>query len=196
MAKVIIGCEFSGEIRKAFTALGHDAWSCDRLPSDTPGQHYQCDLFDKNGRWHLPRDFDLGIFHPPCTHTAVSGARWFPGKQREQAMAVEFFINCYNAPVKRCAVEHPVSILSTCFRKPDQIIQPWQFGHGEVKATCLWLRNLPFLSPSRIVDGRESRIWRLGPGANRWKERSRTLQGIAQAMADQWGKLLYQKIAS
>lgn len=180
--KVLVGCEFSGTVRDRFAALGHDAWSCDVLPSETPGQHYQGDLRDM-----LDAGWDLGIFHPPCTHLAVSGARWFKGKLDEQAHGLGFAMQIWAAPIDRLALEQPISILSSRWRKPDQIIQPWQFGHGEVKATCLWLRNLPRLVPTDIVDGREPRVHFASPGEDRWKERSRTLEGIATAMAAQWG---------
>ena len=215
---VLIACEFSGAVRDAFTALGHDAWSCDLLPSEgkplgywhpdhyPPGhqlankqQHYQCDVFEllPGGRTYrtmaledqAPK-WDLLIAHPPCTHLAVSGARWFKDKQQDQADAIRFVEKLWNAGVFRIAVENPVSILSTrsILGKPTQIIQPWQFGHGEVKATCLWLKNLPKLVPTNIVSGREARVHKMAPGPDQWKERSRTLAGIAAAMAEQWGK--------
>ena len=186
--RVIVGCEFSGIVRDAFSKLGHDAWSCDLLPSESPGQHIQGDLFGLNGEWIHGR-FDLAIFHPPCTHLSVSGARWFATKQVEQRNAIWFFMACMNAPIDRVAVENPISIMSTRYRKPDQIIQPWMFGHGETKATCLWLQNLPPLKPTNIVAGREARVHRMPPGPDRWKERSRTFNGIAKAMAEQWGNL-------
>lgn len=156
--------------------------SCDLLPSETPGPHYRgdvCDILD--ARW------DLLIAHPPCTHLAVSGARWFKDKQVEQAAALAFVRQLLNAPIRRIALENPISIISSRIRKPDQIIQPWQFGHGETKATCLWLLNLPPLRPTNIVIGREARVHRMPPGPDRWKERSRTFKGVAEAMADQWG---------
>ena len=130
------------------------------------------------------------IAHPPCTHLAVSGARWFKDKVVEQREALEFVRLLLNAPIERIALENPISIISSQVRKPDQIIQPWQYGHGETKATCLWLQNLPKLQPTNIVEGREQRIWKMPPGENRWKERSRTFEGIAQAMAAQWGSLI------
>lgn len=179
--RVLVACEFSGAVRDAFTRRGHDAVSCDLLPSETPGQHHQGDVRDI-----LADGFDLMISHPPCTHLAVSGARWFKDKQVEQAEALEFVRVLLDAPIPRIALENPVSIISSRIRKPDQIIQPWQFGHGETKATCLWLKNLPKLQPTNIVDGRENRVHRMPPGPDRWKERSRTFQGIAQAMAEQW----------
>jgi hypothetical protein len=131
--------------------------------------------------------WDLLIAHPPCTHLAVSGARWFKDKQQEQAEALQFVGWLMGAPVPHIALENPISIISSHIRKPDQIIQPWMFGHGETKATCLWLKNLPKLVPTNIVEGRESRIHKMPPGPDRWKERSRTYEGIAAAMADQWG---------
>lgn len=181
--KVLVACEFSGIVRDAFAREGHDAWSCDLLPSERPGQHLQCDI-----RGVLEQEWDLMIAHPPCTHLAVSGARWFAEKQKEQAQAIEFFMLLANAPIDRIAVENPISIMSTRWRKPDQIIQPWQFGHGETKATCLWLKGLPLLVPTNVVAGREGRVWKLPPSPDRWKERSRTFLGIAEAMAKQWGK--------
>ena len=184
MTKVLIACEYSGTVRDAFIALGHEAMSCDLLPTDKPGPHYQGDVFDIiNDGW------DLMIAHPPCTHLAVSGARWFKDKQEEQKEAIDFFMKLINAPIPRIAVENPISIMSTRYRKPDQIIQPWQYGHGETKATCLWLKGLPVLEPTNIVEGREQRIHNLPPSADRWKIRSTTFQGIADAMAQQWGNV-------
>jgi site-specific DNA-cytosine methylase len=182
--RVLVACEFSGVVRDAFARRGHDAWSCDLLPTETPGQHIQGDVRDLD----LSR-FDLMIAHPPCTHLAVSGARWFVEKQREQAEALEFVRWLLDAPVPRIALENPVSIISSRIRRPDQIIQPWMFGHGETKATCLWLKNLPPLWPSQMVAGREARIHRLPPSPDRWRERSRTYSGIAEAMAAQWGRV-------
>jgi len=183
MFRVLVACEYSGRVRDAFAAKGWDAWSCDLLPSEnTNGNHYQGPVQEL-----LCQHWDLMIAHPPCTHLAVSGARWFKDKQPEQAEALEFVRLLLNAPIERIALENPVSIISSRIRKPDQIIQPWQFGHGETKATCLWLKNLPKLQPTEIVDGRENKVHRMPPGPNRWKERSRTYQGIANAMAEQWG---------
>lgn len=182
--KVLIGCEFSGVVRRAFREMGHDAWSCDLLPADDDSPyHIQADVLSI-----LDHDWHLAIFHPPCTHLAVSGARWFRDKQVEQAEALQFVRDLMDTPISRIAIENPVSIISSRIRKPDQIIQPWQFGHGETKKTCLWLKNLPLLVPTDVVDGREARVHRMPPGPDRWKERSRTFQGIADAMADQWGK--------
>lgn len=182
--KILIACEYSGTVREAFSKLGHDAWSCDILATEIPGNHLQCDV-----REILGDGWDMMIAHPPCTHLAVSGARWFKDKKVEQAEALEFVRLLLDAPIQRIALENPISIISSHIRKPDQIIQPWQFGHGETKATCLWLKNLPKLQPTNIVEGREQRIWKMPPGENRWKERSRTFEGIAQAMANQWGNV-------
>jgi len=180
--KVLIACEYSGTVRDAFMRRGHDAISCDLLPTDAPGPHYQGSVLDI-----IDQGFDLMIAHPPCTHLAVSGARWFKDKQQEQAEALEFVRALLNAPVPRIALENPVSIISSRIRKPDQCIQPWQFGHGETKKTCLWLKGLPPLTPTNIVEGREQRVWKLPPSADRWKIRSKTFAGIAEAMAEQWG---------
>ena len=182
--KILIACEYSGTVREAFSKLGHDAWSCDILETEIPGNHLQCDV-----REILGDGWDMMIAHPPCTHLAVSGARWFKDKKVEQAEALEFVRLLLAAPIKRIALENPISIISSHIRKPDQIIQPWQFGHGETKATCLWLQNLPKLQPTNIVEGREQRIWKMPPGENRWQERSRTFEGIAQAVANQWGNV-------
>lgn len=183
--RVLIACEFSGVVRDAFAARGHDAWSCDLLPSEKPGQHIQEDAYYV--AHYLGFKWDLMIAHPPCTHLAVSGARWFKEKQQEQEDAILFFMSLATAPIPMICIENPVSIMSTKWKKPTQIIHPWQFGHGETKSTCLWLKGLPKLKPTNIVEGREQRIWKMPPGPNRAKERSRTFQGIAEAMADQWG---------
>jgi hypothetical protein len=180
--RVLVGCEFSGVVREAFKAKGHDAWSCDLLPTEIPGQHYQGDVFDLN-----MEHWDLMIAHPPCTHLAVSGARWFKDKLLEQDAALHFVRRLLAWPIDHIALENPISIISSRIRKPDQILQPWQYGHGETKATCLWLKNLPKLVPTKIVDGRVPRVHHASPGPDRWKERSRTLSGIAEAMAEQWG---------
>ena len=180
--RVLVACEYSGVVRNAFLAAGHDAMSCDLLPTDAPGPHWQGDVRDVLG-W----DWDLMIAHPPCTHLAVSGARWFKDKQVEQAQALDFVRLLLDAPIPRIALENPVSIISSRIRKPDQIIQPWQFGHGETKATCLWIKGLPLLQSTCVVDGRDARVHRMSPSPNRWKERSRTYTGIAAAMAAQWG---------
>jgi len=191
--KVLIACEYSGRVRDAFIAAGHDAMSCDLLPSESPGPHYQGDVRDI-----LDEQWELMIAHPPCTHLAVSGARWFKDKQKEQAEALDFVKLLMNAPIEKIALENPVSIISSRIRKPDQIIQPWQFGHPEAKATCLWLKNLPLLKPTNVLPLPSSGRWanqtpsgqnKLGPSEDRWKLRSATYQGIAQAMADQWGMI-------
>ena len=180
--RVLVACEYSGIVRDAFIALGHDAISCDLLPTELPGAHYQGNVFDIiNHQW------DLMIAHPPCTHLAVSGSRWFKDKVKEQAEGLAFVQSLMNANTPRIAIENPISVISSAIRKPDQIIQPWQFGHGETKATCLWLKGLPKLRPTCIAPGREARVHKLPPSPDRWKERSRTYTGIAEAMALQWG---------
>ena len=181
---MLVACEYSGTVRDAFLRCGHQAMSCDLLPTDVPGPHYQGDVRDVIGQ-----GWDLMIAHPPCTHLAVSGARYFYKKQKEQAEALEFVRYLMDAPIARIALENPISVISSQIRKPDQIVQPWQFGHGETKATCLWLKNLPKLVPTNVVEGREQRIWLLPPSKDRWKIRSKTFQGIADAMAFQWGRL-------
>lgn len=180
--RVLIACEFSGVVRDAFIALGHDAVSCDLLPSELPGPHIQEDVLTV-----LRDGWDLMISHPPCTHLAVSGARWFKGKEREQAKALAFVQELLDAPIPQIALENPVSVISSRIRIPDQIIQSRMFGHGEVKATCLWLKSLPNLRRTDMVTGRRPLVHRASPGPDRWKERSRTLRGIAAAMANQWG---------
>lgn len=181
--KVLVACEFSGVVRDAFIRKGHYAVSCDFLPSESDfGPHYKGDVFDIIGD-----EWDLMIAHPPCTHLAVSGARWFKDKKEEQQEALDFVRKLLAAPIEKIALENPISIISSRIRKPDQIVQPWMFGHGEMKATCLWLKNLRPLVPTNIVDGREARIHRLPPSEDRWKLRSITYSGIAEAMADQWG---------
>jgi site-specific DNA-cytosine methylase len=181
----LIACEFSGIVRKEFEDLGHNACSCDLIDTEIPGWHYKGDIRDLLclGIW------DILIAFPPCTDLAVSGARWFKEKQQGQIEALEFVRLLMNAPIPRKAIENPIGVISTRIRRPDQIIQPWQFGHGETKATCLWLENLPLLTPTNIVSGRKSRVWREPPNPNRWKNRSRTYTGIAQAMATQWSNL-------
>lgn len=180
--RVLVACEFSGTVRDAFISKGHDAMSCDFLPTDKPGPHYQGDVLDL-----LYEDWDLMIAHPPCTYLAVSGARHFKNRLPEQKAALMFVEELLYAPIKRIALENPVGVISTRIRSPDQIIQPWQFGHGETKTTCLWLKNLPKLKSADVVDGRNNRIHRLPPSEDRWKIRSKTYQGIAEAMAEQWG---------
>lgn len=182
MLNVLVACEYSGRVRDAFAAHGHFAVSCDLLPTESPGIHYRGDVFDI-----IPLGWDLMIAHPPCTHLTVSGSRWFKNKVVEQQEALEFVRRLLDAPIPRIALENPVSVISSKIRKPDQIIQPWQFGHGETKATCLWLKGLPKLIPTNIVEGREAKVHRMPPGPDRWKDRSRTYPGIAEAMASQWG---------
>jgi hypothetical protein len=184
--KVLIACEYSGAVRDAFTKLGHDAMSCDLLPTESEGKHYQGDVRDV-----LDYPWDLMIAHPPCTHLSVSGARHFKAKRLDgrQQSAVSFFLALSKADIPKIAIENPVCIMSSLWRKPDQTIQPWQYGHGETKATCLWLKGLPTLEPTNIVEGREARIHKMPPGPNRWKERSKTFTGIANAMAEQWGNI-------
>lgn len=189
--KVLIACEYSGTVRDAFIKLGHNAMSCDILPSDTPGPHYQGDIFDIiNDGW------DLAICHPPCTDLAVSGAWKFKEKIADgrQQRALDFVQKLMDAPIPRICIENPVSVISSKIRKPDQIIQPWQFGHGETKTTCLWLKNLPKLIPTNIVEGRAGNILAMAPSADRWKKRSKTYQGIADAIALQWGGNILESI--
>jgi hypothetical protein len=180
--RILIACEYSGRVRDAFIAKGHDAVSCDILPTETPGPHLKCDV-----RLVLDDGWDMMVAHPPCTHLAVSGARWFSEKADEQRDAIDFFMTLANAPIPKIAIENPVCIMATKWRKPDQYIQPWQFGHGETKKTALWLKNLPPLISTNIVDGRAGRILGMSPSEDRWKLRSLTYQGIADAMAQQWG---------
>ena len=185
--RVLIACEYSGRVRDAFIALGHEAISCDLLPTDADGPHYQGSLFDV-----IDYPWDLMIAHPPCTDLAVSGSRHFEAKKKDgrQYASVAFFMQLVRRSdhIPMTAIENPVCIMSSLYRKPDQIIQPWQFGHGETKATCLWLKGLPLLEPTNIVDGRENRVHRMPPSADRWKLRSTTYQGIADAMASQWAQ--------
>lgn len=200
--KVLVACEESQEVCKAFRERGHEAYSADLqdCSGGRPEWHIMgdclplldgdCNFFTRGGCWvHIDGNWDLIIAHPPCTHLAVSGARWFPEKQRDfrQQKAVVLFMQMMLANAPRVAVENPVGIMSNCYRKPDQIIQPWMFGHGETKATCLWLKGLPKLRPTNIVQGREQRIWKMPPSPDRAKMRSRTFSGIARAMAEQWG---------
>lgn len=192
--RVLIGCESSGTVRDAFIAEGFDAWSCDLLPTDSPGPHLQCDVISLFNQY-----WDCAIFHPPCTHLAVSGARYFKFKQKEQTEALDFVRWLLDAPIPHVALENPISIISSRIRKPDQIIQPWMFGHPESKSTCLWLRGLPELVPTQILSKPDCGYWdnqtpsgqnKLGPSPDRWKLRSKTYAGIAQAMAVQWGSFL------
>jgi len=180
--RVLVACEFSGIVRQAFERRGHDAWSCDLLPAEDGRLfHIQGDVLELLGD-----GWDLMVAHPPCTYLARSGARWHRGSAA-QAEAVRFVRALYDAPIERVAIENPIGMLSSLWRKSDQIVHPWWFGHGEVKATALWLRGLPPLVPTRIVKGRAPRVHYAAPGPNRWKERSRTLPGLARAMAEQWG---------
>lgn len=185
--RVLVACEYSGRVRQAFRERGHDAWSCDLYEPAEDGSPWH--RAGDAGRIAYEGGWDLMIAHPPCTHLAVSGSRWFKDKREQQEEALEFVRELMAAPIARIAIENPISVISSRIRKPDQIIQPWQFGHGETKATCLWIKGLPKLTPTNVVDGREARVHRMPPGPNRWKERSRTFQGIADAMADQWGAL-------
>ena len=181
--RVLVACEFSGVVRQSFIAAGHRAISCDLLPAEDGSlNHWQGDVCR-----YLGEGWDLMIAHPPCTYLAVSGARWWKGRQQEQAAALDFVRELMHAPIPKICIENPVSKISTAIRKPDQYIQPWMFGHGETKKTGLWLKGLPLLEPTDIVEGRESRIHRMPPSKDRWRERSRTLPGIAKAMAEQWG---------
>lgn len=181
---VLVACEFSGIVRDAFIRKGHNAWSCDLLPSDSDNStHIQGDVLNLL-EWGK---FDLMIAFPPCTHLCVSGARWWIDCIPETQDALNFVWKLMNCKIPKIAIENPIGLISTCIRKPDQIIQPWWFGHGETKSTCLWLKNLSKLKPTNIVEGREPRVHWASPGKDRWKERSRTLQGIADAMVEQWG---------
>ena len=182
--KILVACEYSGIVRDAFIAKGHDAWSCDILPTESPGNHYQGDVLE-----HLDRGWDLMIAHPPCTHLAVSGARWFTEGKKPWSLQedeLDFVRKLLDAPIDKIALENPISVISTKIKKPKQIIQPYQFGHGERKSICLWLNNLPKLKATNNVDGREQRIWKMPPSKNRSKLRSLFYTGIAEAMADQW----------
>jgi len=192
--KILVACEYSGIVRDAFLERGHDAVSCDILPSERAGPHIKDDVLNvinQGSTTEVPRKYpvswDMMIAFPPCTHICVSGARWFAGKQTEQKEAVSFFMALVNAPVPKICIENPVGIMSTVYHKPDQYIQPWQYGHGETKKTGLWLKNLPLLQPTNIVPGRLDRIHKMAPSYTRGLERSRTYLGIARAMANQWG---------
>lgn len=192
--RVLVACESSGVVRDAFIRHGHDAYSCDLLPTDTRGPHFECDAREM---LHADWEWDLVIAHPPCTYIAVSGARWMkdnPDRAAAAEDALGFFLACLNAPAKMVCVENPVSAASSRIRKPDQIIQPWQYGHEETKTTCLWLRNLPKLRRTRVVTKRDGNLTpsgqnKLGPSVDRWKLRAKTYAGIAEAMATQWGRV-------
>jgi hypothetical protein len=198
--RVLVACEYSGAVRRAFRALGHDAWSCDLLQSEDDDEFHV--VGDVKPLLELP--WDLMVAHPPCTFLAVSGARWlynddgsrYEPRWRMRDEALDFVRLLMAAPIQRIAIENPVSVISSEIRKPDQIIHPWQFGHGETKATCLWLKNLPKLVPTNIVDGRETRVHKMPPGPDRWKERSRTYQGIADAIAAQWSQAVQRELAA
>jgi site-specific DNA-cytosine methylase len=186
--KILIACEESQAVTNEFRLLGHEAYSCDVLPCS--GGHSEYHL-QQDVTSLLTEEWDIVIAFPPCTHLSVSGARWFPEKIADgrQQEGIDFFMLFANSSCPKVAIENPIGIMSTKWRKPDQIIQPWQFGHGEVKATCLWLKGLPLLRPTLIVNGREARIWTMGPSPERAKLRSKTYTGIARAMANQWGAL-------
>lgn len=187
VARVLVACEFTGTVRDAFASRGFDAWSCDLEPSETPGQHIEDDALNVIHRGH----WDLLIAHPPCTDLAISGARWFAEKGDRQEFALALVQELMAAPIRRIAIENPVSIISSRLRKPNQIIQPWWFGHAETKTTCLWLKNLPQLKATNpVFDWDTRRIHMMPESANRGRERSRTYAGVATAMAEQWGKLL------
>lgn len=202
--RVLVACEYSGRVRQAFRDLGHEAWSCDLYEPAEDGSPWH--RAGDAGRIAYEGGWDLMIAHPPCTHLAVSGSRWFKDKEQEQAEALDFVRLLMAAPIPRICIENPVSVISSRIRKPDQVIQPWMFGHGETKATCLWLKNLPLLVPTHKEGAdlfteeapkeREQRIWKLPPSPTRWKERSRTFEGIARAMAAQWGPLLTGRAAA
>ena len=205
--RVLVACEFSGAVRDAFARLGHDAWSCDLLPTETPGNHYQGSVLDIiGGGW------DLMIAHPPCTYLTLTGNKWFkpefadrfPNRHQQRQEAVDFFMLLANADIPKIAIENPIGVMSRIYRKPNQIIQPYEYGHETTKATCLWLRGLPNLKPTNIVSKGEVVISKTGNRMSRWyyetsklplkggiraKARSVTFQGIADAMADQWGRM-------
>ena len=198
LVKVLIACEFSGTVREAFAKLGHDAWSCDLEPTEMPGNHYQGDVIDI-----LADGWDLMIAHPPCTHLAVSGARHFKQKRKDgrQQQGIDLFMQMINAPIPKIAVENPVGIMSTIYQKPNQIIEPYEYGHNCTKKTCLWLKELPLLKPTNIVDKGDVWVAKSGKRMSQWyydssclppkereKMRNKTFQGIADAMANQWGK--------
>ncbi len=209
--KILVGCEFTGIVRDAFKKIGHDAWSCDLLPTEIPGQHIQDDVLK-----HLNEGWDMMVAHPPCTYLAVSGMNWYyhpedrqlpkeqrrphplyPNRRDDQKKAIEFFMALINAPIDKIVLENPIGIMSTKYRKPDQIIHPYMFGHEASKPTCLWLKGLPTLIPTNIVSKGEFKTcksgkrgaawnWWLPRTSDRWKVRSRTFQGIADAMSNQW----------
>lgn len=190
MARILVACEFSGVVRDAFIARGHDAWSCDLLPTERPGPHIVGNVF-----LLLEDGWDLMIAHPPCTYLTRAGDRWYRDSPQRRD-AVWDVIRLSIAPIPRIAIENPRGALSSRWRRPDQVLQPWMFGEGEVKATCLWLKNLPPLMATAVVEGREPRVHHAAPGPDRWKVRSRTLPGLAAAFADQWGSLDQQRAAA
>jgi len=190
--RVLVACEYSGTVRDAFSALGHDAWSCDLLPTESPGMHYQSDVLDviRDTQW------DLMVAHPPCTYLSSSGLHWnkrTPGREQKTTDAIAFVRALMNAPIQRIAIENPIGRISTAIRKPDQIIQPWMFGEDASKSTCLWLKNLPKLRATEVIKKERyanqtaSGQNKLGPSPDRWKVRSKTYSGIANAIASQWG---------
>lgn len=191
--RVLVACEYSGRVREAFRKLGHDVWSVDLYEPAEDGSPYH--VIGDALTLAYGQHWDMMIAHPPCTDLAVSGARHFAAKRADgrQQAALAFVQALMDAPIPRICIENPISIISTQIRKPDQIIQPWMFGHGETKATCLWLQGLPLLTPTDVVDGREARVHRMPPSPTRWKDRSRTYQGIADAMAAQWGNFPSEK---
>jgi hypothetical protein len=179
--RVLVGCEFSGIVREAFASAGHEAWSCDLLPTEIPGNHVQGDV-----RTLLTQPWDLGLFFPPCRYLAISGARWWASRQPEQQEALAFVRDLLGAPIPRIALENPVGRIGTAIRKHDQIIHPWEYGEEASKTTCLWLKNLPLLQPTRLMARRPQTCWLMGESAGRSRDRSRTYQGIAAAMASQY----------
>jgi hypothetical protein len=186
MSKILVACKFSGKVREAFRKQGHDAWSCDIIPSDDNSPyHIQDDVLS-----HLNDNWDMMIAFPPCTYLCVSGARWFKDRKPQQENALDFVHKLMCSDIPKICIENPVGVISTRIKKPDQIIQPYEYGHGETKKTCLWLKNLPKLKPTNIVEGRENRIHKMAPSKNRGKLRSITYDGIAEAMAKQWGNLI------
>lgn len=202
--RILIACEYSGRVRDAFIKRGHEAMSCDLLPTEAPGPHYQGDIRDVLYVGPMSLPWDLMIAHPPCTFLTVAANKWmkpewehkYPTRKQDRAEAIDFFMMLFRAQIEKIAIENPIGIMSSRFRKPDQVLQPWMFGHGETKATCLWLKRLPKLILSHMKNDmfaeiepkeREQRLHKLPPGPDRWKERSRTYQGIANAMAEQWG---------
>jgi hypothetical protein len=182
--RVLIGCEFSGVVREAFRVRGHDAWSCDLLPSEQPGPHMEGDV-----RALLADGWDLALFFPPCTYLANSGARWWAARQVEQQEALAFVRCLLDAPIPRIALENPEGKIGSAIRTHDQLIHPWEYGEEEEKKTCLWLKNLPYLQPTKLMAKREQKVWRMGASKRRAQDRSRTYPGIAEAMAAQWGRL-------